>query len=97
MKNLKYNNNLNLNFQQSINTVVTGNINVANQINVQNMAGKKKRRKRGTEKVMGNKDKKKAGVIARMGLQALLDLHQPLDDHVLREIKLRRNVYHQYM
>ena len=28
------NNNDNINFQQSVNTVVTGNINVANQINV---------------------------------------------------------------
>ena len=40
------NNNLNdqnVNFQMSTNTVVTGNINVANQINVMNMAGRKKR------------------------------------------------------
>lgn len=40
------NNNLNdqnINFQMSSNTVVTGNINVANQINVMNMAGRKKR------------------------------------------------------
>ena len=40
------NNNLNdqnINFQMSTNTVVTGNINVANQINVMNMAGRKKR------------------------------------------------------
>ena len=33
----------NINFQMSTNTVVTGNINVANQINVMNMAGRKKR------------------------------------------------------
>jgi hypothetical protein len=40
------NNNLNdqnINFQMSSNTVVTSNINVANQINVMNMAGRKKR------------------------------------------------------
>jgi hypothetical protein len=37
------NNNDNINFQQSSNTVVTGNINVANQINVMNMVGRKKR------------------------------------------------------
>jgi len=40
------NNNLNdqnINFQMSSNTVVTGNVNVANQINVMNMAGRKKR------------------------------------------------------
>ena len=40
------NNNLNdqnINFQMSTNTVVTGNVNVANQINVMNMAGRKKR------------------------------------------------------
>ncbi len=40
------NNNLNdqnINFQMSTNTVVSGNINVANQINVMNMAGRKKR------------------------------------------------------
>jgi len=40
------NNNLNdqnINFQMSSNTVVTGNINVANQINVMNMVGRKKR------------------------------------------------------
>ena len=36
-------NNQNINFQMSTNTVVTGNINVANQINVVNMAGRKKR------------------------------------------------------
>merc|ERR1719492_80889 len=34
-------NNQNINFQMSTNTVVTGNINVANQINVVNMAGRK--------------------------------------------------------
>ena len=40
------NNNLNdqnINFQMSSNTVVTGNVNVANQINIMNMAGRKKR------------------------------------------------------
>ncbi len=37
------NNNDNINFQQSSNTVVTGNINVANQINVMQGAGRKKR------------------------------------------------------
>ena len=36
-------NDLNINFQMSSNTVVTGNVNVANQINVMNMAGRKKR------------------------------------------------------
>jgi len=39
------NNNDNINFQQSVNTVVTGNINVANQINVMQGMGKKKKEK----------------------------------------------------
>ena len=34
----------NINFQQSVNTVVTGNINVANQINVMNVAGRRRKR-----------------------------------------------------
>ena len=36
----------NLNFRESSNTVVSGNVNVANQINVMMGAGKKRRRKR---------------------------------------------------
>ena len=38
------NNNQNLNLQSSSNTAISGNVNVANQINVKNMMGKRRKR-----------------------------------------------------
>ena len=54
------NNNQNINLQSSSNTLVTSNINVANQINVMNMMGKRKRRK-----------KREVAKIAREGMKML--------------------------
>ena len=54
------NNNQNLNLQTSSNTLLTSNINVANQINVMNMLGKRKRRK-----------KREIATLAKKGIEAL--------------------------
>merc|ERR1712156_775763 len=64
------NNNNNINFQQSVNTVVTGNINVANQINVMNVMGRKRKRSAGVK--LSKQDKSRAARIARLGLESLI-------------------------
>merc|ERR1712107_717724 len=66
----------NINFQQSVNTVVSGNINVANQINVMNVMGRKKREDNHDEEYQENKEK--AAAIARKGFEALLTLEHGL-------------------
>ena len=60
ISNNNNNNNQNLNLQTSSNTLLTSNINVANQINVMNMLGKRKRRK-----------KREIATLARKGIEAL--------------------------
>ncbi len=68
------NNNLNdqnINFQMSSNTVVTGNINVANQINVMNMAGRKKR----------------AAKVARMALDWMSNFNHLATEESIRDLQ----------
>ena len=60
----------NINFQQSVNTVVTGNINVANQINVMNVMGRKRKRSAGVK--LSKQDKSRAARIAKLGLESLI-------------------------
>ena len=60
ISNNNNNNNQNLNLQTSSNTLLTSNINVANQINVMNMLGKRKRRK-----------KREIATLAKKGIEAL--------------------------
>lgn len=54
----------NLNFRESTNTVVSGNVNVANQINVMMGAGKRRRRRK----------RKREVTRVRVGLDALAKL-----------------------
>ena len=71
------NNNDNINFQQSVNTVVSGNINVANQINVMNVAGRKRR---DATSGITPEMKRSAAKIARQGFEAMLTLNRSLKD-----------------
>ena len=68
----------NINFQQSVNTVVTGNINVANQINVMNVMGRRRRSSADRPRL----DKARAGRIAKLGLEALLTMEGLVEDRV---------------
>ena len=70
----------NINFQQSVNTVVTGNINVANQINVMNVMGRRRRSSAGDDRP--RLDKAQAGRIAKLGLEALLTMEGLVEDRV---------------
>ena len=89
-------NNDNVNFQQSINTVVTGNINVANQINVMNVMG---RRKRETDERVKKHNgispdtKREAAEIARKGFEAMLTLDRGLlNDNNFHHLQSRVNL-----
>lgn len=89
------NNNDNINFQQSVNTVVSGNINVANQINV--MQGMGRRRREAKEEGEGRvtrEMKKKAGELARMGMEAMVTLDKNLSDGVaMNQLHKRLEIY----
>ena len=71
----------NINFQQSVNTVVTGNINVANQINVMNVAGRRRKRS-GGGRMFSKQDKSRAARIARLGLESLLTMDGLVEDEM---------------
>merc|ERR1712156_725293 len=73
--NNRNNSNQNINFQQSVNTVVTGNINVANQINVMNVAGRRRRRRMAERAHLQWKGKRnEAASLARQGFEAIVSL-----------------------
>ena len=78
----------NINFQQSVNTVVTGNINVANQINVMNVMGRK--RKRSAAVRFSKQDKSRAARVARLGLESLLTMEGLVEDEMFIQQLTRR-------
>ena len=81
----------NINFQQSVNTVVTGNINVANQINVMNVAGRRRRRRRSAGgRLLSKQDKSRAARIARLGLESLLTMDGLVEDEMFIQQLTRR-------
>ena len=79
----------NINFQQSVNTVVTGNINVANQINVMNVAGRRRRRRSAGGR-LSKQDKSRAARIARLGLESLLTMDGLVEDEMFIQQLTRR-------
>ena len=71
-----------------MNTVVSGNVNVANQINVMNVAGRKKRsNKKGSR--ISKEHKKAAAAIAKKGMEALISLNKVVDDRLLHQMRSR--------
>ena len=78
----------NINFQQSVNTVVTGNINVANQINVMNVAGRRRKRSAGAR--LSKQEKSRAARIARLGLESLLTMEGLVEDEMFIQQLTRR-------
>ena len=80
----------NINFQQSVNTVVTGNINVANQINVMNVAGRRRRRRSAGGRLLSKQDKSRAARIARLGLESLLTMDGLVEDEMFIQQLTRR-------
>ena len=88
----------NINFQQSVNTVVTGNINVANQINVMNVAGRRRKRSAGVR--FSKQDKSRAARIARLGLESLITMDGTVEDEMFiqqltRRLTLSRGQFYQ--
>ena len=61
-----------MNLQTSSNTLLTSNINVANQINVMNMLGKRKRRK-----------KREIATLAKKGIEALKTLSDEFGQYLI--------------
>ena len=75
-----------------MNTVVSGNINVANQINV--MQGMGRRRREAGEGGITREMKKQAGRMARMGIQAMVTLDKSLNDEVaMKQLSNRLEIY----
>ena len=78
----------NINFQQSVNTVVTGNINVANQINVMNVMGRRRRRSAGLK--LSKQEKSRAARIARLGLESLITWDGLVEEEIFIQQLTRR-------
>ena len=91
------NNNQNINFQQSVNTVVTGNINVANQINVMNVAGRKKRESKESDKRISHAHKRQAAAIAKQGIEALISVNKIVDERFLNQLRKRQDIHSSFI